>query len=315
MQEKGGHNESAGFRQGIWPARGRARSIPRRRGARKPVVDRLAESVTRDRHDAIAEAPVASSSCRKAKRFAAASTRSPTGLRLRVAAARTGARNVRVAEREQRFARFDRRRVEAERQARRVVAGEHARRGDRIAGRRALQPHRRARPRSPPPVRRPAEAAWACRRTSETIVDSSPTAHGPASSTSATASPSCSMTCSARVGLSRPERLAEGAASAPPKAAITSRAGPRGARSAIVGSPASGKRMHRRVRRQRHDQRERPRPEFLRQPLRAIVETRRSARAMARSVTWQISGLKRGRPLAAKMRATASPFAASAARP
>ena len=36
---------------------------------------------------------------------------------------------------------------------------------------------------------------------------------------------------------------------------------------------------------------------------------------MARSVTWQISGLKRGRPFASKIRATAAPFVASAARP
>ena len=118
------------------------------------------------------------------------------------------------------------------------MAGEHARRRDRIARSPRARGFRRAPPRLPPPARRRGEAVSADRRRATRWSNSSPTAHGPASSTSATLSPSCSMTCSARVGLSRPERLAEGAASAPPKAAITSCAGPRGARSAIVASPA-----------------------------------------------------------------------------
>jgi hypothetical protein len=40
-----------------------------------------------------------------------------------------------------------------------------------------------------------------------------------------------------------------------------------------------------------------------------------SARAASGSVTWAMSGLKLGRPLAAKMRATADASSASAARP
>ena len=45
------------------------------------------------------------------------------------------------------------------------------------------------------------------------MVDSTPTADGPPSSTSGTASPSPLRTCAARLGLIRPKRLADGAAS------------------------------------------------------------------------------------------------------
>ena len=86
------------------------------------------------------------------------------------------------------------------------------------------------------------------------------------------------MTCSARVGLSRPERLALGAASAPPKAAITARAGPRGARSAIGRQLRRDERMHRRIGGERHDDGQRPRPEFLRQQFRATIEPAVAAR-------------------------------------
>ena len=80
------------------------------------------------------------------------------------------------------------------------------------------------------------------------------------------------MTCSARVGLSRPERLARG----------------RGERAAErldhrVRRPARGaerdrrkagsrERMDRRIGRERHDERQRTGPEFFRQPLGARVE-------------------------------------------
>ena len=70
-------------------------------------------------------------------------------------------------------------------------------------------------------------------------VDSSPTSHGPPSRIIFTRSPSDSATCSARVGLTAPLRLAEGAASGRPTARISACAiGCAGARTATVSSPA-----------------------------------------------------------------------------
>ena len=56
-----------------------------------------------------------------------------------------------------------------------------------------------------------------------TTVDSTPVSHGPPSSTMATASPSSSTTCSGRVGLMRPKRLADGAARGTPADSIRAR--------------------------------------------------------------------------------------------
>ena len=70
-------------------------------------------------------------------------------------------------------------------------------------------------------------------------VDSSPTSHGPPSRISFTRSPSDSATCSARVGLTAPLRLADGAAIGRPAARISACAiGWAGARIAAVSSPA-----------------------------------------------------------------------------
>ena len=70
-------------------------------------------------------------------------------------------------------------------------------------------------------------------------VDSRPTGHGPPSRISGTRSPSDSATCSARVGLTAPLRLAEGAAIGRPAARISACAtGCAGARIATVSSPA-----------------------------------------------------------------------------
>ena len=70
-------------------------------------------------------------------------------------------------------------------------------------------------------------------------VDSTPTRQGPPSRISGTRSPSDSATCSARVGLTAPLRLAEGAAIGRPAARISACAtGWDGARIATVSSPA-----------------------------------------------------------------------------
>ena len=60
---------------------GSARGLPPRRGACQPVADRLAEALGRDRRHRDPRAPVASSARSMPNRFAAASARSPVGLR------------------------------------------------------------------------------------------------------------------------------------------------------------------------------------------------------------------------------------------
>ncbi len=70
------------------------------------------------------------------------------------------------------------------------------------------------------------------------MVDSTPTEHGPPSSTTSTSVPRSARTWAAVVGLTRPNRLAEGAAIPPPKAASSSRArGWAGTRSPTVAAP------------------------------------------------------------------------------
>ena len=116
------------------------------------------------------------------------------------------------------------------------------------------------------------------------------------------------------MALTLPDELALGAASGRPSAAISSAPKPMGMRSAIVLKPAvtSG---------------------WIAAPSRS-GSTRVSGPgqkasasfcdsgsnsaiplAISSEETWAISGLKRGRPLASKMRATAWPLAASPARP
>ena len=101
------------------------------------------------------------------------------------------------------------------------------------------------------------------------------------------------------VGLGRPERLAEGATSGPPKAASTARASGMGRRAhgdrvqAGAGQVADRGRV-----RGRRDQGQRARPEGLGQGQRAVVQRgdprgRGAGRPRGRS-----AGLKRGRPLA-----------------
>ena len=90
--------------------------------------------------------------------------------------------------------------------------------GARVAAADAAAPcrARRARSSSGDAARRAARAAR--RSVQSTIVDSTPTAHGPPSSTTATSSPRSARTAPAVVGLTRPKRFADGAASPPPNA-------------------------------------------------------------------------------------------------
>ena len=101
---------------------------------------------------------------------------------------------------------------------------------------------------------------------------------GPASSTSATLSPSCSTTCSALVGLSRPERLALGAAIAPAERSDHVMRDPARRAKRDRRKARRHQRVHRRAGRKRRDERERPRPERFRQQLGAHAERPVAAR-------------------------------------
>ena len=71
------------------------------------------------------------------------------------------------------------------------------------------------------------------------IVDSSPTAQAPPSRTASIRPDSPAITCAALVGLIRPDGLAEGAATGPPKARSSACAtGCAGTRTPRVGNPA-----------------------------------------------------------------------------
>ena len=100
-----------------------------------------------------------------------------------------------------------------------------------------------------------------------------------------------------RIGAGRGERPAEARRSA-------RRQSPCGMRSATVSSPAVTSGWIAAPWLQRQHQRQRARPECLGELARQRVEDRDRS-AIASATTWAISGLKRGRPLASKMRATA----------
>ena len=147
-----------------------------------------------------------------------------------------------------------------------------------------------------------------------TMVDSSPTGVAPPSTIRSSRPPRSASTACALVAVMRPDVLALGAASGLPNAAIRSCAKPPGMRNATVSNPAetSG---------------------WIGEPalsgstsvsgpgqkasasLREIASNSASPSAISMSATWAISGLKRGRPLASKMRATAAPSVASPAKP
>ena len=148
-----------------------------------------------------------------------------------------------------------------------------------------------------------------------TTVDSTPTAQGPPSSEAWTAKPVSSSASSKVVGLGRPERLAEGAQTGPPKALSSAwAAGWLGARTATVSSPARA-----RSQTAASSRIGRTRVSGPGQKASASLTARSSKTAKRwaapRPVTWAISGLKRGRPLASNRAATAEGLAASAASP
>jgi hypothetical protein len=155
----------------------------------------------------------------------------------------------------------------------------------------------------------------AARPQQATTVDSTPTRQAPPSSTAAMRPSSSSSTCSAVVGLTRPERLALGAAIGRPTARMSARGkGCAGTRSARLSSPAlassdtgqSGARGSTSV-------------SGSGQKRSASIDARSSKttsrRAAAASMTWMMSGLNCGLAFAAKIAATATSFVASAPRP
>ncbi len=151
--------------------------------------------------------------------------------------------------------------------------------------------------------------------TSSTIVDSTPMRHAPPSSTHATSvPPSSASTSAAVVGLTRPKRLADGAATG--KAHRSSRAratGWSGTRSPTVSRPpvvagdSCGARRNTNVSGPGQNASARRRASSP-----TSSAQRSSSDASAR---WAINGWPVGRPLTAKIRATASALVASAPRP
>ena len=124
-----------------------------------------------------------------------------------------------------------------------------------------------------------------------------------------------SSTCAAVVGLGRPERFALGAAMGVCAAQISARAtGCEGMRTATVSSPAVTSRGTRgdlgKISVMGPGQKARMSARAQAQGSSAIRPARPLSPAMC-----AISGLSAGRPLAAKMRADASAFSASAPRP
>ena len=193
------------------------------------------------------------------------------------------------------------RRVQANLRPRRVMGRQHARRERLRAGlRAALQFHADQRldglPRHAAGAQQARGAAEARRRWSIRR----PTGEAPPSSTASMRPSRSPSTWSASVGLTRPERLAEGAATGRP-ALLQERMGEGMGRHAQAHAveAGAGEVGDRAGRRHRHHEGQRARPEGLRQ-LRAVVVEHALARARPRSCrTWAISGLKLGRSLAA----------------
>ena len=198
---------------------------------------------------------------------------------------------------------LDRRRVEPHLRARRVMRGEHARRERRAASRRAA-----------PTSVAPSTASIASRGTppgrsrrgvpprQATMVDSTPTCVGAAIEHRVDAAVEIGEHMGgASVGLTRPERLAEGAATGrPTRSRSACASGWAGTRRRDAVEPGAGEIGDRAARRRRHDEGQRTRPEAPRASASALVVERRPApRAASRLGTWAISGLKRGRSLAA----------------
>ena len=113
----------------------------------------------------------------------------------------------------------------------------------------------------------------------ETMVDSTPTAHGPASITMSMRPRRSASTCAGVVGEMWPERLAEGATTGPPKASSNAWAtGCAGTRTATLSSPASARSAIAAIRLLRQHQRQRPRPEDASEFFRHGIEAPEPAR-------------------------------------
>ncbi len=163
----------------------------------------------------------------------------------------------------------------------------------------------------------PGRSSTGAPREQSTMVDSMPTSQAPPSSTSS-ASPNSAATCAAVVGLTRPKRLALGAASpCTPRAAQAASSacatGCAGQRRPTVGwPPAAASAMP--GRRGRISVNGPGQKASISRPAKAGTSAAKRA-TPAWLATWTISGWSAGRPLAAKMPRTAASLPASAARP
>ena len=147
-----------------------------------------------------------------------------------------------------------------------------------------------------------------------TIVDSTPTVHGPSSRTTSTSSPRSARTSPAVVGLTCPKRFAEGAAMPPPNARSSASAtGWSGTRTPTVSPPpvtASRTRAARRT-------------TIVSGPGHSASPRRRAATGTSAAQSsscpgaprWTITGCSPGRPLTAYSRASAPALSASAPSP
>ena len=146
------------------------------------------------------------------------------------------------------------------------------------------------------------------------MVDSTPTRAGPPSRPRSTSEPRSARTCSARVGLTRPKRLALGAATPPSNARSTASAtGCPGTRSATVSCPPVTASEAREERRSTSVSGPGQNAEASRNASGGTWDAQDSMDDAC--ATWTMSGWVDGRPFTAKMRRTASSFSASAASP
>ncbi len=146
-------------------------------------------------------------------------------------------------------------------------------------------------------------------------VDSTPTGQAPPSITNSTLSPRSAITWSALVGDSRPEGLALGAASGRP--AIISKVCAilcAGTRIATLSNPAVASREILQSRRRGSTSVSGP-GQKARATVCAFGDSSAYCAALAMFATCTIRGLKLGRPLAAKIAATARSLVASPPRP
>ncbi len=118
----------------------------------------------------------------------------------------------------------------------------------------------------------PGRSRTGCSPVRSSTVDSTPTAHGPLSSTAAMRPDNPSSTCCAVVGLTAPDRFADGAAIG----VAASRSSDK--RNRMPGhphrqriQPGAGEQSHRTIRAARQHQRQRPRPESLRQQRGTVI--------------------------------------------